>query len=680
MRLKPIFIIVCIFAFCYQSSFGGSVFIEGYEYSKSNVNEFRGMPEPSVSPIGKCRLYYDSTADKLKLSENGGSYSDIGGGSASPGGSNTQIQFNSSSAFAGDSGLTYDTAVSSITLSGLFGARDIKATYGINSPTATFTSSHTSANSCLDIDYTRPAPPEDDHASIRFLDNNVGYLMLFGGDTNSGLWQCGTAEGNRNLYFTADGTDIFGWGQAASGAAWDYKHFYATTRAVFKVSADLKDVGVNYCTRLKSDSTTELSADRDLTIDVDNGARTVKLQGNLTVESASVLNQDLTTDNNPTFDGGIFTNDVDILNTTIRTLHLDNTTTGSSANSPIIKLGGNYWQSPPGVDVETYFTWQTILDSGNLKLSFGYNGVERAYLEGAGDFYLDGDLAVNGDNINCDGDLTIDAAGDDIILGDNNRIRHADTTDHFLELYNNDDDTGWYWADTYNQLQLKIDNTIHLLIESSKVQASLGFTIGGWQDDRWLDDATHGTGTTTCYIGTHTIDTTAPSDERFKKNIINTKYGLTDLLAIEIKDFQYKKELMTDDITVHTGIIAQELQEIYPYAVNDRPWGEIEVECSEKEAKDEKGKVKEKYREKDKKYYRLEPEYQSRLSVDYKRLIPLMIKSIQTLNAKVEENEKEIARLKNKNAGFVSIELILGLIAAMMLILFGKKIKRSCGL
>jgi len=47
---------------------------------------------------------------------------------------------------------------------------------------------------------------------------------------------------------------------------------------------------------IASDSTPNFGADRQLTIDLANAARSLILQGNLTVESASLLNQDLTTD------------------------------------------------------------------------------------------------------------------------------------------------------------------------------------------------------------------------------------------------------------------------------------------------------------------------------------------------------------------------------------------------
>ena len=68
---------------------------------------------------------------------------------------------------------------------------------------------------------------------------------------------------------------------------------------------------------------------------------------------------------------------------------------------------------------------------------------------------------------------------------------------------------------------------------------------------------------------------TTTSDERVKENIRNTSYGLTDLLNIKVRDFNF-----IDGGVNTTGFIAQELHEVYPEAVsvggddpNKEPWG-----------------------------------------------------------------------------------------------------------
>jgi len=63
---------------------------------------------PSVSASGQARLYLDSGSNQLKVSINGGSYTALSTGSTPPGGSNTYIQYNNSSAFGGSSSLTWN--------------------------------------------------------------------------------------------------------------------------------------------------------------------------------------------------------------------------------------------------------------------------------------------------------------------------------------------------------------------------------------------------------------------------------------------------------------------------------------------------------------------------------------------------------------------------------------------
>jgi hypothetical protein len=68
-----------------------------------------GIAAPAVSAAGQGRIYFDSTGNVFKVSENGGAYVNlIGGGGGSPGGSNTQVQFNNSGSFGGSTNLTWD--------------------------------------------------------------------------------------------------------------------------------------------------------------------------------------------------------------------------------------------------------------------------------------------------------------------------------------------------------------------------------------------------------------------------------------------------------------------------------------------------------------------------------------------------------------------------------------------
>jgi len=91
------------------------------------------------------------------------------------------------------------------------------------------------------------------------------------------------------------------------------------------------------------------------------------------------------------------------------------------------------------------------------------------------------------------------------------------------------------------------------------------------------------------------------SDRRLKENIVDTSLSLDDLNRIQIHDFTWKAD---NAHKISHGVIAQELYEVYPGAVT-KPVDE------------------------NKDYW----------MVDYSKLSPLIIKSIQDLNLKVENLE-----------------------------------------
>lgn len=125
-----------------------------------------------------------------------------------------------------------------------------------------------------------------------------------------------------------------------------------------------------------------------------------------------------------------------------------------------------------------------------------------------------------------------------------------------------------------------------------------GIAVGADALNNTFDIVTGGDGSTTMYIGNSTINVTAPSDINVKENIISTSYGLADLLKFSVKDFEYKKEYVNEGEAQkkHTGLIAQEVEAIYPEAM----------------------------------IYRSD----NLKAVDYNKLVPLIIKSIQDLATK----------------------------------------------
>jgi hypothetical protein len=302
--------------------------------------------------------------------------------------------------------------------------------------TASISASYTSQDSCLDLSFTFPSPAEDGYSFIKF-GSGIGYLMLFGGDDDTGIWQCGTTEDARLFQVSVNGSDIWGWGNAASGGPRAFDHFEVFERALFSSSGvELTDYGTNYFLQVKSNSNTDLTDDRILTIDVNNDDRSLVLHANLTVESASVINQDVSSDNDPTFDGITLTDDSYIQSTSAKYLHLKNTTSGADAASGILSLWGTRFIDPPTNPV----IWELQSSGGAAgKLTFSFKttttAVEKASLDLNGDFVLVGDLAVNGGNITTDGDLTITPAGHDVKLINSNLILSND--DYNIQFDNN---------------------------------------------------------------------------------------------------------------------------------------------------------------------------------------------------------------------------------------------------
>jgi len=80
----------------------------------------------AVSETSTGRIMYNATAQKFQVSENGGAYVDMVGGSSSsscaptpPGGNDTEVQFNDGGAFGGNAGFTFNKTTGKLTVAGL---------------------------------------------------------------------------------------------------------------------------------------------------------------------------------------------------------------------------------------------------------------------------------------------------------------------------------------------------------------------------------------------------------------------------------------------------------------------------------------------------------------------------------------------------------------------------------
>ncbi|MCB9332187.1 MAG: tail fiber domain-containing protein [Lewinellaceae bacterium] len=118
--------------------------------------------------------------------------------------------------------------------------------------------------------------------------------------------------------------------------------------------------------------------------------------------------------------------------------------------------------------------------------------------------------------------------------------------------------------------------------------------------------------------GASTINFSTSSDVRLKQHIVPTAYSLADLLKIEVQDYEFR----TEPGRKQTGFIAQDLYKVYPAAVSKGgedvvtdPW-----------------------------------------MVDYGKLTPLLVKSVQDQQATIDAQQKRIAELEAQVARIDQLE------------------------
>ncbi|MFD0986115.1 tail fiber domain-containing protein [Methyloligella solikamskensis] len=117
--------------------------------------------------------------------------------------------------------------------------------------------------------------------------------------------------------------------------------------------------------------------------------------------------------------------------------------------------------------------------------------------------------------------------------------------------------------------------------------------------------------------GANTMVYTAVSDRRTKTGIVETRFGLEDLMKVQVRDFNYRSD---PSHTVQTGFIAQELQEVFPEAVaTNGDDGQAPLE-----------------------------EGAQPWSVDYGRLTPLLVKAVQDLKAANDNQAAELEHLRQE--------------------------------
>lgn len=101
-------------------------YVGGYKFSNDEVTQHTGIPAPAVSPSGSGRIYFDSTDNKYKFSENGAAYVNFGTGSGGSGGDLTPYVLYENSTASIVMG-SYDVSGRYATFSSLFATDSIIA-------------------------------------------------------------------------------------------------------------------------------------------------------------------------------------------------------------------------------------------------------------------------------------------------------------------------------------------------------------------------------------------------------------------------------------------------------------------------------------------------------------------------------------------------------------------------
>ena len=162
-----------------------------------------------------------------------------------------------------------------------------------------------------------------------------------------------------------------------------------------------------------------------------------------------------------------------------------------------------------------------------------------------------------------------------------------------------------------------VNNTTAILCDG-------GIYIGAYDGDKRITDASQGGGSDTLYIGNAAIQVS--SDQRIKTNIVDTTMSAVDKInEVRVVDFEWDDPSDTSYNNRNargqwTGIIAQELVNVFPFAVN-APRNEDDLSIDQ---------------ESDKKW-----------QVDMAHLVPVLMKAIQEQQATITALETRVTALEN---------------------------------
>jgi hypothetical protein len=151
---------------------------------------------------------------------------------------------------------------------------------------------------------------------------------------------------------------------------------------------------------------------------------------------------------------------------------------------------------------------------------------------------------------------------------------------------------------------------------ASYLLATGGVYISAFDGDKRITDASQGGGSDALFIGNAQIQVS--SDERIKKDIVDTAINATEKLKeVRVVDFTWDdpKDQSYNNKNARgqwTGAIAQELISVFPHIINAP---------------------------RDKETLEVDNDSERKWLVEYENLVPILIKSIQELEARIKTLE-----------------------------------------
>jgi hypothetical protein len=135
-----------------------------------------------------------------------------------------------------------------------------------------------------------------------------------------------------------------------------------------------------------------------------------------------------------------------------------------------------------------------------------------------------------------------------------------------------------------------------------------------------------------------------PSDQKLKQNIQDVASAMDIINQLHPKTYDYRQDdsykLMKLSQGTHYGLIAQDIEKILPNLVKDTKFESSLEASATKPSPDGKSELQQ----------NTKSETIDFKAVNYTELIPIMIKGMQEMQAKIDEQQRRIEELENRNA------------------------------